>query len=215
MSKKDRLKAQKEKQDIIQKEIEEQERLEAEEARHKQSKSAKKMMKKAKRARHGREPIICLILKILMLVPYGYSGFFYGGVLVTGVFGGYIEPAPPKWVGWCALIGSVLVLAGIIVSFFKKYIASFIVICGGTGVFLKGAEYMINKIQNHLENYAVDEAYENMDKQYMIYYYPIMAVAAVAFILLVISVVRKILKNRRAKYQRDTAPVASIVPNDE
>ena len=47
MSKKDRLKAQKEKQDRLRKEEELEEQREREEARERQSRSAKKMMKKA------------------------------------------------------------------------------------------------------------------------------------------------------------------------
>ncbi|WP_294405876.1 hypothetical protein [uncultured Ruminococcus sp.] len=212
MSKKDRLKAQKAKQDILKKEAEEQERLEAEEAKLKQSKAAKKMMKKAKRK--GREPVFYLILKILMIVPFAYSGFFYGGVLVLGVFGKYITPQPPKWVGWCAAAGIVLILAGIIIAFLKKYLVSFIVTCVGTGVFLKAPQYMIGKIQNILENYTVDESYLDMDKQYMQYYYPIICTAVISLILLIFAVIRKIRDKKQAQHQKDTAPVESIVSED-
>lgn len=211
MSKKDRLKAQKAKQDILQKELEEQERLEKEEARLKQSKAAKKLRKKAKRDKAGREPVICLILKLLMIIPFGYSGFFYGGVLVLGVFGKYIEPLPPKWVGWCALAGIILILAGILLSFFKKYIVSFIIIMGGTGVFLKAGEYMISHIQSRLDKVYVEESLQEMDKQYMGYYYPIMITAGISLILLAINIIRRILKRRRIRYEKDTAPVQSIV----
>lgn len=211
MSKKDRLKAQKAKQDIIQKELEEQERFEKEEARLKQSKAAKKLRKKAKRDRVGSEPAICLILKLLMIIPFGYSGFFYGGVLVLGIFGKYIEPLPPKWVGWCALAGIVLILAGILLSFFKKYIISFIIIMGGTGVFLKAGEYMISHIQSRLDEVYVEESLQEMDKQYMGYYYPIMITAGISLILLAVSIIRRILKKRRIQYEKDTAPVQSIV----
>lgn len=211
MSKKDRLKAQKAKQDILQKELEEQERLEKEEAKLKQSKAAKKLRKKAKRDKAGREPVICLILKLLMIIPFGYSGFFYGGVLVLGVFGKYIEPLPPKWVGWCALAGIILILAGILLSFFKKYIVSFIIIMGGTGVFLKAGEYMISHIQSRLDKVYVEESLQEMDKQYMGYYYPIMITAGISLILLAINIIRRILKRRRIRYEKDTAPVQSIV----
>lgn len=211
MSKKDRLKAQKAKQDILQKELEEQERLEKEEAKYKQSKTAKKLRKKAKRDKAGREPVICLILKLLMIIPFGYSGFFYGGVLVVGVFGKYIEPLPPKWVGWCALAGAVLILAGILLSFFKKYVVSFIVTVGGTGVFLKAGSYMINHIQDRLDKVYVEESLQQMDRQYMGYYYPIIITAGISLILLVINIIRRILKKKKIQYEKDTAPVKSIV----
>ena len=69
MSKKDRLKAQKEKQDRLRKEAELEEQREREEARERQSRSAKKMMKKAKRTKPNGEPVYYLILKLLMIVP--------------------------------------------------------------------------------------------------------------------------------------------------
>ena len=68
MSKKDRLKAQKEKQDRLRKEAELEEQREREEARERQSRSAKKMMKKAKRTKPNGEPVYYLILKLLMIV---------------------------------------------------------------------------------------------------------------------------------------------------
>ena len=83
MSKKDRLKAQKEKQDRLRKEEELEEQREREEARERQSRSAKKMMKKAKRTKPNGEPVYYLILKLLMIVPFAYSGFFYGGVTIV------------------------------------------------------------------------------------------------------------------------------------
>ena len=98
MSKKDRLKAQKEKQDRLRKEEELEEQREREEARERQIRSAKKMMKKAKRTKPNGEPVYYLILKLLMIVPFAYSGFFYGGVTIVGIMGKYIEPVPPKWV---------------------------------------------------------------------------------------------------------------------
>ena len=85
MSKKDRLKAQKEKQDRLRKEEELEEQREREEARERQSRSAKKMMKKAKRTKPNGEPVYYLILKLLMIVPFAYSGFFYGGVTIVGL----------------------------------------------------------------------------------------------------------------------------------
>ena len=121
MSKKDRLKAQKEKQDRLRKEEELEEQREREEARERQSRSAKKMMKKAKRTKPNGEPVYYLILKLLMIVPFAYSGFFYGGVTIVGIMGKYIEPVPPKWVLWAMAAGVVVMFAGILFAFFKKY----------------------------------------------------------------------------------------------
>ena len=45
------------------------------------------MMKKAKRTKPNGEPVYYLILKLLMIVPFAYSGFFYGGVTIVGIMG--------------------------------------------------------------------------------------------------------------------------------
>lgn len=211
MSKKDRLKAQKAKQDLVNKEIEEQEALEKEETKEKQSKSARKMRHKARRFRPNGEPIYFLILKILMIVPFGYSGFFYGGVLIVGIFGGYIDETPPKWVAVCAFCGVLAMAVGIFISFFKKYIVSFVLNLGGTIAFLRAGQYMIEKIQYKLENYSVDESLQAMDKDYMRYYYPIIAVAVISLALLVCAIIRKILEKKRIQHEKDTAPVKSIL----
>lgn len=211
MSKKERLKKEKQKQDLLKKEIEEQEKIEREEARSKQSKAAKKMMKRSKGLYPFGEPLYYIIIKILMLVPFGYSGFFYGGVLGIGILGGYIDNKPPVWVAVCILAGAVVIGVGIIFSFFKKYIVSAVLIFGGTISFMRSALYMINKIQDILNTKSVDTDLQNMDKEYMLYYYPIMIVSVLALVLLVDSVIRKILSKKKLQLEKDSAPVKSII----
>ena len=211
MSKKDRLKAQKEKQDRLKKEAELEEQREREEAREKQSRSAKKMMKKAKRSKPNGEPVYYLILKLIMIVPFAYSGFFYGGVTVVGILGKYIEPVPPKWVMWAMLAGIIVMLAGILFAFFKKYIVSFVLSLGGTISFLKAGGYLINRIQDKLASTAVDQSLQNMDKEYMWRFYPAAGLAVVSGVLLICTVIRKLLERKRLQRERDNAPVESIV----
>lgn len=211
MSKKEKLKKQKEKQDLLKKEIEEQEKLEREEAKLKQSKAARKMMKKSKGLHPFGEPLYYLILKILMLVPFGYSGFFYGGVLGIGILGGYIDNKPPMWVAVCIISGAAVIGIGILFSFFKKYIVSAVLIFGGTISFMKSAMYMINKIQEILNSKSVDTELQNMDKEYMLYYYPIMIISVFAVVLLVDSIIRKIVSKKKLQLEKDSAPVKSII----
>lgn len=211
MSKKDRLKAQKEKQDRLKKEAELEEQREREEAREKQSRSAKKMMKKAKRVKPNGEPVYYLILKLIMIVPFAYSGFFYGGVTIVGIIGKYIEPVPPKWVLWAMAAGIVAMFAGILFAFFKKYIVSFILSVGGTVSFLKAGGYLIKRIQDKLSTTAVDQSLQNMDKEYMWRFYPIIGVAAISTVLLICTVIRKLMERRRLQRERDNAPVESII----
>ena len=214
MSKKDRLKAQKEKQDKLKRQLELEEQEERELARQKQSKSARKMMKKAKRSHPNGEPIYYSILKILMLLPFAYSGFFYGGVTIVGILGKYIEPVPPKWVLITMSAGIVAALVGIIFSFFKKYIVSFVLSTGGVISFLKGGSYLINRIQNKLETTAVDETLQHMDKDYMLRFYPFASIALLSFVLLVCTIIRKLIDRKKKQLAKDTAPVESIVSDD-
>ncbi|WP_294102412.1 hypothetical protein [uncultured Ruminococcus sp.] len=211
MSKKDRLKAQKEKQDRLKKEAELEEQREREEAREKQSRSAKKMMKKAKRVKPNGEPVYYLILKLIMIVPFAYSGFFYGGVTIVGIIGKYIEPVPPKWVLWAMAAGIVAMFAGILFAFFKKYIVSFVLSVGGTVSFLKAGGYLIKRIQDKLSTTAVDQSLQNMDKEYMWRFYPIVGVAVISTVLLICTVIRKLMERRRLQRERDNAPVESII----
>lgn len=211
MSKKDRLKAQKEKQDRLKKEAELEEQREREEAREKQSRSAKKMMKKAKRVKPNGEPVYYLILKLVMIVPFAYSGFFYGGVTIVGIIGKYIEPVPPKWVLWAMAAGIVAMFAGILFAFFKKYIVSFVLSVGGTVSFLKAGGYLIKRIQDKLSTTAVDQSLQNMDKEYMWRFYPIVGVAVISTVLLICTVIRNLMERRRLQRERDNAPVESII----
>lgn len=211
MSKKDRLKAQKEKQDRLKKEAELEEQREREEAREKQSRSAKKMMKKAKRIKPNGELVYYLILKLIMIVPFAYSGFFYGGVTIVGIIGKYIEPVPPKWVLWAMAAGIVAMFAGILFAFFKKYIVSFVLSVGGTVSFLKAGGYLIKRIQDKLSTTAVDQSLQNMDKEYMWRFYPIVGVAVISTVLLICTVIRKLMERRRLQRERDNAPVESII----
>ena len=199
MSKKDRLKAQKEKQDRLRKEEELEEQREREEARERQSRSAKKMMKKAKRTKPNGEPVYYLILKLLMIVPFAYSGFFYGGVTIVGIMGKYIEPVPPKWVLWAMAAGVVVMFAGILFAFFKMI------------SFLKAGGYLIKRIQDKLSNSAVDQSLQNMDKEYMWRFYPIIGVAVISATLLICTIIRKLIERKRLQRERDNAPVESII----
>ncbi|MBQ8107623.1 MAG: hypothetical protein IJ129_02630 [Ruminococcus sp.] len=210
MSKKERLKAASQAQILAKKEQQEQEEFEKREAAGRQSKAAAKFRRKARR---GKEPIVFLILKLLMLIPFGYSGFFYGGILISGTFGGYITPTPPKWVGWAVLLGTVAMGAGIIFEFFKKHIPSFVLILAGCISYLKGVQYFINYIQDRLEKYYVEERLRDMDKVYMKRHYPIAATAAISLIILIIWIVMKLIERRKKQYEKDTAPVKSIIEN--
>lgn len=211
MSKKDKLKAQSQKQLREKREREEEEREERDAARSKQSKSAKKLLNKTRYGRYGKEPLGFLFLRLLMLVPFAWSGIYYGLILIFGTFGGYIEPQPPKWVGWTMLAGDVLVLAGIIIEYLKKHIPAFVIIAAGTGLYLKASQYFINYLSDRLDKVYVEAEMQNIDREYMKHHYPMAAVAVLELCILIWWVILKILSAKRLKHERETAPVKSIV----
>lgn len=211
MSKKDKLKAQSQKQLREKREREEEEREERDAARSKQSKSAKKLLNKTRYGRYGKEPLGFLFLRLLMLVPFAWSGIYYGLILIFGTFGGYIEPQPPKWVGWTMLAGDVLVLAGIIIEYLKKHIPAFVIIAAGTGLYLKASQYFINYLSDRLDKVYVEAEMQNIDREYMKHHYPMAAVAVLELCILIWWVILKILAAKRLKHERETAPVKSIV----
>lgn len=218
MSKKDKLKALKEKQDKSKRDSELLEQQEIEAARSKISKSAEKMLKKAKKEKHKKlENGIMIFLKILMLVPLVYSGVFYGGVTIIGIAKGEMHLMDgsanpmPSWVAIAMGLGCLGIIIGVFFSFFKKYIVSLALIAAGTLSYMKSAVYIVHEISKKLETSSVSPNIADMDKDYMKYYYPITAVLALAVILAVISIVKRIRHQKRLKQERDNAPVKSIV----
>lgn len=176
-----------------------------EKAKNTRSKSAKKLLS-AKR-----EPVVFKILRILMLAPYLYSGFYYGGILIFGIFGHYIEPAPPAWVGRCVLAGVILLTGAVTAEFMKKHYISFVLSVSGTLAYLKGVNYLISYIRKRLDEVYVEEGLQDMDKVYMTRHYPVIGVAALSLIITVIYAVMQIRRRKKARYLKDTAPVKSIV----
>lgn len=211
MSKKDRLKARSQQQIRERREREEEEREEREAARYRQSKSAKKLLNKTKYGRYGKEPLGFLFLRLLMLVPFAWSGIYYGLIVIFGTFGGFIEPQPPKWVGWTMLAGDVIVLAGIIIEYLKKHIPAVVSVAVGTGLYLKASQYFINYLTDRLGKVYVDEGIKDIDREYMKHHYPMAAVAVLELCILIWWIIIKVRAAKRKKHEEETAPVKSIV----
>ncbi len=207
MSKKDRLKAQSEKQLMLKKELERQELLEMEEAASKSSRAGRKLRKRAKNL----DNIITLILKFLMILPFGYSAFFYGGIFIVGIVTEEMI-GMPKRIAVFLGVGAVLCLAGLILVFFSRYILQFIFILAGTASYMYSALYIISETQQRLEtNYVSDEALQQLDRTYMTYFYPLLVMTLLSLALLVIYIVKFVKKKRAKKREQDNAPVKSIV----
>ena len=146
-----------------------------------------------------------------MLIPFAWSGIYYGLIVIFGTFGGYIVPQPPQWVGWTMLAGDILILAGIIIEYLKKHIPAFVFIAAGTGLYLKASQYFINYLSDRLDKVYVEEEIRGIDREYMKHHYPMAAVAVLELCILIWWTVLKILAAKRLKHERDTAPVKSVV----
>lgn len=207
MSKKERLEKQKQRQ-LERKRAEElEEQREREEARHTESRAAKKMRRSAKR---GYGSWVSVLLCILMLAGFLYSGFFYGGIMIVGQFTGAAENMPSH-TALLFLISDILMVIGIVLAFAKRYIIQGIFTISGSALYLIAGQRVISDIQQRLEKYYVDPELREMDKTYMRYYYPVAIVTICGAAVFIIALVSFIKKKRRLKRERDNAPVESIV----
>lgn len=205
MSKKDRLKAQSEKQLRLRRELEQEEKNEKQTAG--ESRSAARMRKKAKNF----DSVVTLVIKILMILPFGWSAFYYGGIFIAGISTGIMEGIPKRIAVFLG-VGTALCLAGLLIAFFSKYIVQFVLVALGTVSFMCGAQYIIGETQKKLaENYVTDPALQKLDKTYMTYFYPLYAMTVLSAVLLTIWIVKRLRKKHREKLERDNAPVKSIV----
>ena len=204
-SKKERLKEQAQKQA---EERKQQKLLEEKEKNdvlkdNKKSKASQKLLKK--------EPIACLILKLLAVIVYMYSCFFYGLVTVIGIYNGQVNNVPLKYATFM-LAGILLLFAALVLMFFKKYIISFVLNIAGTILYMKTAVFLVEKVKKLLdENYITDADILKLDKTYMRRHYPEYAFLALGAVLLIISTVRRYIRYKRRKRLRDNAPVKSII----
>ena len=204
-SKKERLKEQSLKQIEMKKqaEREEEELKKSAENDDSLSLSSVKLMKK--------EPIVCLVLKLLAAAVYLYSCLYYGGITVIGILNGYVNNVENKY-AYFMLAGIVILLASLLLMFFKKYIVSAVLNAAGTILYMKTAVFLVEKVRKLLEdNYVTDADVKVLDKTYMLRHYPELAFLALGLILLLINIIRRYLKYRRIRAIRDNAPVKSII----
>ena len=208
MSKRERLEKQKLKQ-LEQKRLDE---LEEQKAKDNAKKNKSKTALKSKKViLKPKENAGFLFAKIVMTVVLVYSCVFYGLITIIGILKGYINMVSNSY----AIIfgvGSFLTAVGVIIAYFKKYYASFILVLAGVITYMKGALHIINIISDKLENYdGASPSISRMDKTYMIRYYPILIILIISFVLALITLIKFIKKKRKLKEERDNAPVKSII----
>lgn len=207
MSKKSRLQKEKQRQDERKKLAEQEELEEREAAKHRESKAAKRLRRSARR---GYANIFMLSLTVLMLGAFWYWGFYYGGMMIVGDFTGLAENIP-KHSGALFLTADLIMLAGIVLSFCKRYILQGYLTVGGSLMFLYASRRVVADIRRRMKEFGVTPDIADMDRQYMGYLYPILVVTALGIAIMTYGIVKYIAKKRKEKQIRDNAPVDSIV----
>ena len=205
MSKKDRLKKQSQQQLNAKKIAERSEQLEHDSPR--ESKSARKMRRNAKKM----DSAVTLLLKLLMCVPFLWSGLYYGGIFVLGISMGQMDDVP-GYVAALIGVGAALCLVGLVLAFLSKYIPQFAFILVGTVVYMQGASYIIDKAVTRVgEGIGLTEEQKEFPSKWRLGLYPIMIMTALSAVLLIIWIVRKLRAKHRRQKDFDNSPVKSIV----
>ncbi len=207
MSKKDRLKKQAAAQLEQKRRDEQEEREEKQRAKGRSSMAAKKMRRAARRGYIG---AFVIFMVLIMTVSYIYSGLVYGGFTIYGSLTGAAELIPHA-VAYAMIIGDLLMLVGIVLGFRGHRILQGVFALPGAVSFLWGALAVINDLKVRLDQAGTDPGLYGMDKTYMRYYLPIIAVPALSLVILVMGIVKLAGEKRRARIARDNAPVKSIV----
>ncbi len=173
-------------------------RKKEEKRRNASSKTVKKFLKK--------ESIWLRLIKFIMILPFLYSGFFYGGITVISIFKKTINVE--TYVGTVILICLIGMLAAIILAFKRFYISSF-----GFSIVSVLVYFFITK--KYFVDYATGKITEdgniNPQYKYMIWYYPILLLLLCSTVLMIIALVQIIRKKIKEKAKRDNAPTKSII----
>ena len=207
MSKKSKLKRQAEKQLEQKRRDELDEQLEKEKALRKGSMAAKRMRRAARR---GYVNGLMIFFTLIMTAAFIYSGAIYGSWTIYGTLTG-IAVNIPNSVAYAMLAGNILMLTGIVLSFCGKKILQGVFSLAGSGSFMWGALYVINDLKTRLNQRGIEPDLYDMDKKYMRYYLPILALTFFSLVIMICGIASRISDKRRLQKQRDNAPVKSII----
>lgn len=210
MSKKDRLRKQKERQVAL---LNAEEKAEREyKENFKESKSVSKYKKQKGEIPEG--PFY-LVLKLIMLIPYGWSAFFWGGVISVAILSNMVNIYDFSQLGKKTavyiIVGAIVMAAALVFEFMRKYIVGFAASLVGVLLYIHGVNQLIKPITELLDKKYFGENFEEMDKTWMTRCYPIWIFLVISGVLLAINLVEKHLRKRKEQIKRDNAPVKSIV----
>ena len=182
------------------------ERMKNDEIFRKKEEARKNAPSKAMKKFIRKESFWVKLVKFIMVLPFLYSGFFYGGITVISIFKKTIDIS--TYVGIIILICLIAMLVALILSFKRFYISSFVL-----SFISVLAYFLITK--KYFVDYATGKVTEsgniNPQYKYMIWFYPILLFLLCSFILLIITVFRIVKKKRKERAKRDNAPTKSIV----
>ena len=206
MSKTDRLKKQSQKQLEEIKKSEKEEALEKEKPAR-ESRSAKKLRRQARHL----DGVLSLVLKFLMLVPFFFSGFYYGGIFIVGISMEQMDDMPRSTALWLG-IGVALFIAGIILAFLSKYPAQLGAVAAGTIFFMTGAVRIVNKARSRVgDGIGLTQEQQELPEKWARGLYPILIMTLISALLFIIWLWQVLRRRRRLQNERDNAPVKSIL----
>lgn len=184
------------------------ERMKSDEAFRKKVEERKNTPSKAAGKFIRKESIWFKIIKFIMILPFLYSGFFYGGITVINIFRKWIVWIDNTYVGAILLICIIAMLAAIILAFKRHYISSFAVSLVSTLVyFFITKKYFVD----YLTGKVTSDGNIHPEHEFMIRHYPILLFLLCSFILFIMTMFKIFKKKHKDKLKRDNAPTKSII----
>lgn len=158
-----------------------------------------KYQKNAKPGEPSSENPLMIIGKILMCAVYAWSGFFWAGVTIYNF---YVLTPDYSHLATCFLIGTLFVLAGIILCWMKKYILQFPFICIGVILFMVATGEMIDVAESTAVIFT---------PSFELRYLPILAVWLVSLIFFIVKGFILINNKKHIKDEFNNSPAKSIL----
>lgn len=175
-------------------------RKKEEERKNNASKAVSKFIRK--------ESIWYKIIKLVMILPFLYSGFFYGGITVINILRKWIVWIDNTYVGVILLISIIAMFAAIILAFKRYYISSFAVSLVSTlAYFFITKKYFVD----YLTGRVTSDGNIHPEYEFMIRHYPILLFLLCSFILFIMTLFKIFKKIRKEKEKRNNAPTKSII----
>ncbi|MBR6101208.1 MAG: hypothetical protein IKP95_02175 [Ruminococcus sp.] len=205
MSKKDRLKKQSEAQ------LKKKRQSEAEELREREEVSESRAAKKLRKSARRRTSAVTTVIKVLMLIPFLWSGLYYGGIFVIGISMEQMDDVPARIAVFIGL-GSLICLVGIVFAFLSKYITQFCIIAAGSIMFMWGASYIVDKAKERIgDGVGLTEEQKGLADKWRFGLYPILILTALSAALLAVYLIGRYREAKKRRREFDNRPVKSII----